>query len=104
MSMITATTWVPRGLAAPFPTKYDFDEEEFQRIADLAKLQLDDAQEELENARKQMTETKDEDTMKDDEGSDDEAPGNALKSRGLVSDAILVCYAPTNSIVQRRGR
>ncbi|KAF8866442.1 WD40 repeat-like protein [Acephala macrosclerotiorum] len=52
MSMITATAWVPRGFAAPFPTKYEFDEDEFQRIAELAKLQLDDANEDLDGARK----------------------------------------------------
>lgn len=50
--MITATAWVPRGFAAPFPTKYEFDEDEFQRIAELAKLQLDDANEDLDGARK----------------------------------------------------
>lgn len=49
--MITSTAWVPRGFAAPFPTKYNFDEEEFERIANLAKLQLDDAQEDLEEAQ-----------------------------------------------------
>ena len=49
--MITTTAWVPRGFAAPFPTKYTFDEEEFERIAGLAKLQLDDAQEDLDEAR-----------------------------------------------------
>ncbi|KAI9720012.1 MAG: hypothetical protein M1812_003138 [Candelaria pacifica] len=51
MSMITATAWVPRGFAAQFPTKYDFDEAEFERIADLAKLQLEDAKQDLEEAR-----------------------------------------------------
>lgn len=51
--MITATTWVPRGFAAPFPTKYVFDEEEFQRISKLAKLQLDDAKENLQEAQKE---------------------------------------------------
>lgn len=51
MSMITATTWVPRGFAAPFPTKYVFDDEEYGRIAKLAKLQLEDAQEDLEEAQ-----------------------------------------------------
>lgn len=56
MSMITATAWVPRGFAAPFPTKYEFDEEEFERIAELAKLQLDDANEDLDDARKAATE------------------------------------------------
>jgi len=50
MSMITATAWVPRGFAAQFPTKYEFNQDEFDRIAKLAKLQLDDAQEDLEEA------------------------------------------------------
>jgi periodic tryptophan protein 1 len=51
MSMITATTWVPRGFAAPFPTRYNVDEAELDRIAQLARLQLDDAKEDLEDAR-----------------------------------------------------
>ncbi|KAI1143373.1 WD40 repeat-like protein [Hypoxylon sp. FL0543] len=52
-SMITTATWVPRGFAAPFPAKYNFDEDEFERIANLAKLQLDDANEELEEAQEE---------------------------------------------------
>jgi periodic tryptophan protein 1 len=51
MSMITATTWVPRGYAAPFPTKYQFDEDEYDRISKLANLQLEDAKEDLEEAQ-----------------------------------------------------
>ncbi len=51
MSMITATAWVPRGAAAQFPTKYDVDEAELSRISKLAKLQLEDAKEDLEGAR-----------------------------------------------------
>jgi len=58
MSMITTATWVPRGFAAPFPTKYDFNEEEFERIADLAKLQLDDAKEDLEEAENEEEQAK----------------------------------------------
>lgn len=50
-SMITTSTWVPRGFAAPFPSKYNFDEEEFERIASLAKLKLDDANDDLEDAQ-----------------------------------------------------
>ena len=53
MSMITATAWVPRGYAAAFPSKDVFDEEEYERIAQLAKLQLDDANEDLEEAREE---------------------------------------------------
>jgi len=66
MSMITSTTWVPRGFAAPFPTKYNFDEEEFERIANLAKLQLDDAKEDLEEA----------------EGAEGNASGTQRKAKG----------------------
>lgn len=50
-NIITATTWVPRGYAAPFPTKYVFDDEEYARIAKLAKIQLEDAQDDLKEAR-----------------------------------------------------
>ncbi|KAI9784784.1 MAG: hypothetical protein M1839_001514 [Geoglossum umbratile] len=51
MSVITATAWVPRGFAAPFPTKYEFNEAEFERISSLAKLQLEEAKEDLDEAR-----------------------------------------------------
>ncbi|KAK0389668.1 hypothetical protein NLU13_3243 [Sarocladium strictum] len=53
MSMITAAQWVRRGFAAPFPTKYDLNETEYERIAELAKLQLDDAEEDLREAQEE---------------------------------------------------
>lgn len=84
--MITATAWVPRGFAAPFPTKYNFDEEEFQRIADLAKLQLDDANEDLEEAQNTAENGADPDAMVDDEGSDDEAVSKGVKSKAEEDD------------------
>ncbi|KIN04062.1 hypothetical protein OIDMADRAFT_143520 [Oidiodendron maius Zn] len=85
MSMITATAWVPRGFAAPFPTKYTFDEEEFKRIAELAKLQLDDANEELDEARNNAAKNDTED-MKDVDGSDDEVPAKGVKSKEEEDD------------------
>jgi periodic tryptophan protein 1 len=91
MSMITATAWVPRGFAAPFPTKYNFDEEEFQRIAKLAKLQLDDANEELDDARARAEGDNGADAMIEEGGSDDEAPSKTLKSKGLVAMLDLCC-------------
>lgn len=81
MSMITATAWVPRGFAAPFPTKYTFDEEEFKRIADLAKLQLDDANQDLEDAKNDADGAKDDDAMTDGEDSDAEEPSKTVKSK-----------------------
>jgi hypothetical protein len=84
MSMITATAWVPRGFAAPFPTKYTFDEDEFARIAELAKIQLDDANEDLEDARKEAADSNGAEDMKEEDGSDDEAPSKTLKSKASV--------------------
>lgn len=50
-SMVTSTTWVPRGFAAQHPRRIQLDEAEYDRIAQLAKMQLEDAQEELKDAQ-----------------------------------------------------
>ena len=70
MSMITATAWVPRGYAATFPTKYLVDEDELARISKLAKLKLDDANEELDHAKagKEDGATTDDETENEDNG------------------------------------
>jgi periodic tryptophan protein 1 len=91
--MITATAWVPRGFAAPFPTKYTFDEEEFKRIAELAKIQLDDANEDLEDARKEAAGRNGREVMKEEDGSDGEAPTKTLKSKGSVRTNHFYCPA-----------
>jgi periodic tryptophan protein 1 len=78
MSMVTAATWVPRGFAAPFPTKYTLDEEEFKRISALAKLQLDEANKDLDAARNGV---KTADEMSDGVGSDQEDGGGAVHSK-----------------------
>ena len=83
--MITATAWVPRGFAAPFPTKYNFDEEEFQRIAELAKLQLDDANEELDEARNESSKGTGAEALEEGDSSDEETPAKTTKSTGYVS-------------------
>lgn len=79
--MVTTASWVPRGFAAPFPTKYNFDEAEFERIADLAKLQLDDANEDLEEAQEQ------EDGVNgDQEGAGDEKKQKKRKAKKEAND------------------
>ncbi|WEW58805.1 rRNA-processing protein [Emydomyces testavorans] len=52
-SMITATTWVRRGVAAQFPDKYELDEEEINRISELARIQLEDAKVDLKTAQEE---------------------------------------------------
>lgn len=49
--MITTTAWVRRGVAAQFPVKYEIDEKEMNRISKLARMQLEDAQDELNAAK-----------------------------------------------------
>jgi hypothetical protein len=84
MSMITAASWVPRGFAAPFPQKYTLDEAEFERIAELAKLQLDDAQEDLKEAQEGKNGAKEDDKKdNDDEMKDD---GENPQKKFVVSD------------------
>lgn len=67
MSLITATTWVPRGFAAQFPTKYEFNQEEFDRISALAKQQLSSALEDLDDARRNADGTVEEGEEEDEE-------------------------------------
>lgn len=79
MSAITATTWVPRGYAATFPTKYVFDDEEYARIAKLAKLQLEDAQDDLDEAQ---AESETAQSQREDRGSN----GVRLDAQGVQSN------------------
>lgn len=65
MSMTLATTWVRRGVAAQFPTKYQVDEAELSRISKLARLQLEDAQEDLANAQNSKGDDESEDADSD---------------------------------------
>ncbi|KAF3913519.1 hypothetical protein ABW20_dc0100993 [Dactylellina cionopaga] len=58
--MITSTSWVPRGFAAEFPNRKTFDEDEFERIAEIAQLKLDDAEEDLEEAQAAQLDDEDE--------------------------------------------
>lgn len=57
--MTLATTWVRRGVAAQFPTKYDIDEAELGRISKLARLQLEDAQQDLNAAQSRKADSDD---------------------------------------------
>ena len=70
MSMITASVWVPRGLAAAFPTKYDVDEHELARISNLAKLQLEDAKDEMDEAKNGLNNEDVTEGSSDAEGND----------------------------------
>ena len=71
-TIITASVWVPRGAAANFPTKYNVDEKELARISQLAKLHLEDAEDDLDHARDPEN-----GKLELDESSEDENPSGA---------------------------
>lgn len=64
-SMITTTTWVKRGVAAQFPTRYEIDEAEMGRISKLARMQLEDAKDDM-NAAQEGSGDEGDDAMVDD--------------------------------------
>jgi periodic tryptophan protein 1 len=73
--MLSATTWVPRGFPAEYPIKYELDEEEMSRISEMAKLQLEEAQEDLDQAKdveKKVNKMKEDSDDEDNIDNDDE--------------------------------
>lgn len=52
--MISSSCWVPRGFASEFPEKYELDDAEMERITQMAKLELDDAREDLAEAQQEQ--------------------------------------------------
>lgn len=50
-TMISSTSWVPRGFALEFPEKYELDDAEMERITQLGAMELEDAKEDLEEAQ-----------------------------------------------------
>ncbi|KAA8643596.1 hypothetical protein EYZ11_011270 [Aspergillus tanneri] len=73
MSMITTSAWVRRGVAAQFPTKYEIDEEEMGRISKLAKMQLEEARDDLKAAQDGNEEEEDESMDEDKKEAGDNA-------------------------------
>lgn len=49
-NLISAVSWVRRGVAAQHPTKYVLDDKELERVSALARIELEDARVELERA------------------------------------------------------
>jgi hypothetical protein len=103
-SMITAAQWVPRGFAAQFPQVYKLDESEFDRIASLAKLQLDDAEEDLKEAQEEGEDVEEGDEHNDEEmeGEGDEENKAAAPVK-YVSWVFVKYYGPfANKLTQDR--
>lgn len=68
-SLISAVSWVRRGVAQRHPAKYVLDDGELERVSKLARIELEDARAELEKAHKAALEMG---QGAEDEGSDGE--------------------------------
>jgi len=81
--MITTTAWVRRGVAAQFPVKYEVDEQEMNRISKLARMQLEEAQDDLNAARDGKTDNDDDTAMDEDkkeaDGTEDQGEKKTSK-------------------------
>ena len=98
-SMITAAQWVPRGFAAPFPQKYTLDESEFERIAELAKLQLDDAEDDLKEAEEEAENLdKGANGSKVDDDQEMEVDGSKKKSKKKKATQIECAFMSPRAI------
>lgn len=82
--MITTSAWVRRGMAAQFPTKYEIDENEMNRISELARMQLEDAKEDLSTA--QEGDEGEEAMDEDQEGGKDGTGEKAYVFVGMIQD------------------
>ncbi|KAL1949629.1 hypothetical protein VTO73DRAFT_8510 [Trametes versicolor] len=51
-NLISSVAWVRRGIAAQHPIKYTLDDQELERVSALARVELEDARKELEQAHK----------------------------------------------------
>ncbi|CAE6409530.1 unnamed protein product [Rhizoctonia solani] len=73
--LISSIAWVRRGIAAENPEKYNLDEKELERVQKLARIELEDAQVELQRASEAAQDMEnrsdDEDSTIDDDDNDD---------------------------------
>ncbi|GAA5953983.1 hypothetical protein JCM3765_000714 [Sporobolomyces pararoseus] len=84
-SLISSLSWIPRGAAAQNPSKYTVDQQELERIGELAKGQLEGAKIELELAQLiagdegDQEDENDEDEEWEDENSSNEGNDAAME-------------------------
>lgn len=84
--MISALQWIARGKSLPHPKKYVLDDDEMERVSQMANVQFEDAKAQLERAQRDIARGKDpfapnidndaeddddEEAWKDDDGDDE---------------------------------
>ncbi|KAG9126883.1 hypothetical protein FRC07_001541 [Ceratobasidium sp. 392] len=89
--LISSIAWVRRGAAAESPEKYNLDEKELSRVQQLARIELEDAQLELQKASEaaqemeERSEDEDEDDEDDEEGWEDASDDDRMDEDGVES-------------------
>jgi periodic tryptophan protein 1 len=96
-NLISAVTWVKRGVSAQHPQKYVLDNQELERVSALARIELEDAKVELERAHQaakkmERKETETEKDNRDDDDDDDDDDDNwvecVIKLGGKATELI----------------
>jgi periodic tryptophan protein 1 len=81
--LISAVSWVRRGVAQRHPTKYVLDDGELERVSKLARIELEDARADLEKAHKAALEMgKDADDEENEDEDEEGAEMNADAAKG----------------------
>lgn len=77
-NLISAVSWVRRGVSTQHPQKYVLDDKELERVSALARIELEDARVELERAHlaAQSMGKGAEGDEADDNGNDDDDEAN----------------------------
>lgn len=87
-SLVSSLVWVRQGVAAQRPEKYDVDDNEMQRISKLAQMELQDAQQELEQAKADANSRPGGDEDEDEwEDQDDENEPETIQDEPTSGDA-----------------
>ena len=95
--MITTTAWVRQGVAAQFPTKYEIDEDDMNRISKLARMQLEDAQKDLNAAKSSTINEGGDDIIMEEDGKE----ANAMSNDGEQKASKQGTSSETNKCVYR---
>ncbi|CAE6415380.1 unnamed protein product [Rhizoctonia solani] len=82
--LISSIAWVRRGVAAENPEKYNLDEKELERVQKLARIELEDAQVELQRANEAA---QDMDNRSDDEEEEGDSTIDEDDNDGSWEDA-----------------
>ncbi|CAE6445447.1 unnamed protein product [Rhizoctonia solani] len=105
--LISSVAWVRRGAAAENPEKYNLDEKELERVQKLARIELEDAQVELQRASQaaeEMENRSDEEDSSIEEDDNDDSWEDASDDARMDEDGVEPEPKPKKSKPKANGK